>query len=119
MLTAFPHPAPTPRPQRKQGFAVARLCLVLCCLMWLPLTLWAEKWRPETLPMVYLQDARRHVCNPDHILDTATVAQADSLLTALERDKGVQTVVFDRGGYLYTGRVKALADGAREAGLKF
>ena len=33
--------------------------------------------------------------------------------------KGVETVVFDRGGYLYTGRVKALADAAREAGLKF
>ena len=33
--------------------------------------------------------------------------------------KGIQCVVFDRGGYLYTGRVKALADGAREAGLKF
>ena len=33
--------------------------------------------------------------------------------------KGVQTVVFDRGGYLYTGRVKAVAEGAREAGLKF
>ena len=33
--------------------------------------------------------------------------------------KGVETVVFDRGGYLYTGRVKAPADGAREAGLKF
>ena len=33
--------------------------------------------------------------------------------------KGVETVVFDRGGYLYTGRVKALADGVREAGLKF
>lgn len=33
--------------------------------------------------------------------------------------KGIETVVFDRGGYLYTGRVKALADGAREAGLKF
>ena len=33
--------------------------------------------------------------------------------------KGVETDVFDRGGYLYTGRVKALADGAREAGLKF
>ena len=33
--------------------------------------------------------------------------------------KGVEAVVFDRGGYLYTGRVKAVADGAREAGLKF
>ena len=33
--------------------------------------------------------------------------------------KGIENVVFDRGGYLYTGRVKALADGAREAGLKF
>ena len=33
--------------------------------------------------------------------------------------KGITTVVFDRGGYLYTGRVASLADGAREAGLKF
>ena len=33
--------------------------------------------------------------------------------------KGIEKVVFDRGGYLYTGRVAALADGAREAGLKF
>jgi len=32
---------------------------------------------------------------------------------------GITNVVFDRGGYLYTGRVKELADGAREAGLKF
>ena len=34
-------------------------------------------------------------------------------------DKGIDTVVFDRSGYVYTGRVKALADAAREAGLKF
>ena len=34
-------------------------------------------------------------------------------------DKGVSEVVFDRGGYIYIGRVQALADGAREAGLKF
>lgn len=33
-------------------------------------------------------------------------------------DKGITEVVFDRGGYLYTGRVAAVADGAREAGLK-
>ena len=33
--------------------------------------------------------------------------------------KGIEYVVFDRGGYIYTGRVSSLADGAREAGLKF
>ena len=33
--------------------------------------------------------------------------------------KGIENVVFDRGGYIYTGRVQSLADGAREGGLKF
>jgi large subunit ribosomal protein L18 len=35
------------------------------------------------------------------------------------KNKGIESVVFDRGGFRYTGRVKALADGAREGGLKF
>jgi large subunit ribosomal protein L18 len=37
----------------------------------------------------------------------------------LASEKGINAVVFDRGGYIYTGKVKALADAAREAGLKF
>jgi large subunit ribosomal protein L18 len=40
-------------------------------------------------------------------------------IAKLALDKGIESVVFDRGGYLYTGRVQALAEGAREAGLKF
>ena len=49
--------------------------------------------------------------------DAAKVVGAVAAERALA--KGVEAVVFDRGGYLYTGRVKAVADGTREAGLKF
>lgn len=45
--------------------------------------------------------------------------QVGKALGQRAKDKGIDTVVFDRGGYLYHGRVKALADGAREAGLTF
>ena len=41
------------------------------------------------------------------------------LLAKKAKEKGIEAVVFDRGGYLYTGRVASLADGAREGGLKF
>jgi large subunit ribosomal protein L18 len=45
--------------------------------------------------------------------------RAGELLAERAKSAGVETVIFDRGGYRYHGRVKALADGARESGLKF
>ena len=45
--------------------------------------------------------------------------EAGKLLAARAKDAGVDTAVFDRGGYQYHGRVKALAEGAREGGLSF
>jgi large subunit ribosomal protein L18 len=45
--------------------------------------------------------------------------RAGELLGARAREAGVEAVVFDRGGYRYHGRVRALADGAREGGLSF
>lgn len=42
-----------------------------------------------------------------------------NLIAARAQEKGLTEIVFDRGGYLYHGRVKALADAAREAGLQF
>jgi len=46
-------------------------------------------------------------------------AEVGKLLAASATKAGIEAVVFDRGGYLYHGRVKALADGAREGGLNF
>ena len=50
---------------------------------------------------------------------TAKAHQVGKLLAEAAKKKGVAKVVFDRGGYIYHGRVKALADGAREGGLQF
>ena len=50
---------------------------------------------------------------------TDQAAEVGKLLAQNARKAGVETVVFDRGGYLYHGRVKALAEGAREGGLRF
>ena len=50
-------------------------------------------------------------------IEAAKAVGADVAKKAL--DKGIETVVFDRGGFLFHGKIKALADAAREAGLKF
>ena len=50
---------------------------------------------------------------------TAVSAAVGKLLAERAREQGVEKVCFDRGGYLYHGRVKALADGARAGGLDF
>ena len=49
----------------------------------------------------------------------AAAQEVGKLIAERAQGKGVQAVVFDRGGFLYHGRIKALADAARGAGLKF
>src|SRR5579864_335045 len=51
--------------------------------------------------------------------NVASAKEIGKTIAERAKAKGVTKVVFDRGGYLYHGRVKALADAAREAGLKF
>lgn len=58
----------------------------------------------------------------DELQYTDTVEAAQAVGTAVAKkalEKGITEVVFDRGGYIYQGKVQALADAAREAGLKF
>ena len=52
-------------------------------------------------------------------LTVDTAAEVGKLVAARASDAGVTAVVFDRGGYQFHGRIKALADAARESGLKF
>ena len=51
--------------------------------------------------------------------DVEAAQQVGRRIAELAREKGVEHVVFDRGGFLYHGRVKALAEAAREGGLEF
>ncbi len=51
--------------------------------------------------------------------NVAAATEVGKMLAERAKAKGIENVVFDRGGYLYHGRVKALAEGAREGGLAF
>lgn len=73
----------------KRILCIAILCLAFRCAG----QLHAATYTTDNLPMVYLQDKRRHVVNPDDILSAGAVARMDSLLYRLEQEKGVQSVV--------------------------
>jgi len=51
--------------------------------------------------------------------NTEAAAKLGTVIAKKAMDKGINTVIFDRGGFIYAGKVKALADAAREAGLEF
>jgi large subunit ribosomal protein L18 len=61
-------------------------------------------------------DAKKDVKNGGNVTAAKAVGK---LVAERAKAKGIEAVLFDRGGYLYHGRIKALADAAREAGLKF
>jgi len=51
--------------------------------------------------------------------NVSSAKEVGKMIAERAKEKGIKKVVFDRGGYLYHGRIKALADAAREAGLEF
>ncbi len=61
-------------------------------------------------------DAKKDLKNGGNVAAAKAVGK---LIAERAKTKGIEAVLFDRGGYLYHGRVKALAEAAREAGLKF
>jgi len=62
------------------------------------------------------KDLRKEAKRGSNVASAKAVGQ---LIAARAKDKGISAVVFDRGGFQYHGRVRALADAAREGGLKF
>ena len=57
--------------------------------------------------------------NLEHTNDVEAASYVGDVVAKRALEKGITTVVFDRGGYIYAGKVKALAEAAREAGLEF
>ena len=62
------------------------------------------------------KDIKAELKNTD---DTDAATKVGEIVAKRALEKGIKAVVFDRGGYVYHGKVKALADAAREAGLEF
>src|ERR1700720_1305628 len=66
--------------------------------------------------MVAASSSEKNGANGGNVAGAKAIGK---LVAERAKDKGIKAVVFDRGGYQYHGRVKALADAAREAGLEF
>ena len=66
--------------------------------------------------LVSASTAEKGAANGGNVAGATTIGK---LVAERAKEKGISAVVFDRGGFLYHGRVKALADAAREAGLQF
>ena len=76
----------------------------------------------EGATVVSASSLEKTVLEPESLKTGASVAAAKAvgkLIAQRAQEKGIKDVIFDRGGYLFHGRVKALADAAREAGLNF
>lgn len=63
--------------------------------------------------------SERHLSSKDKTTKIERAKEIGLLVAKQAKDKKITTVIFDRGSYPYHGRVKAIADGAREGGLKF
>ena len=73
-----------------------------------------DDWAGSTL--VSASSAEKGSLDGGHVAGAAAIGK---LVAERAKEKGVTKVVFDRGGFLYHGRIKALAEAAREAGLEF
>ena len=69
--------------------------------------------------LVSASSRNKEVAEKKGITKSEQAKLVGKLIAEKSISKGISTVVFDRGGYLYHGRVKQLAEGAREGGLKF
>ena len=80
----------------------------------------SEERGPSAYVLTVGADERPHAVHaPVRWEGPVVAAEVGKSLAAAAKSAGLESAVFDRGGYLYHGRVKALADAAREGGLKF
>jgi large subunit ribosomal protein L18 len=73
----------------------------------------------EGVTLAAASSRNKEIAEKKGLKKTEQAKLVGKLIAEISKSKGINSVVFDRGGYLYHGRVKQLAEGAREGGLKF